>query len=111
MRCLQSAATAINEPIEVNEQEFHEIISESIVPVLVDFYEIRTRSSHYFVAQVAYSYEFREEYYSGRYLKRFPSEDQAWEYADRLRGTKATVRVDPAKPDDSLIENEDAQHI
>lgn len=67
--------------------------------------EVRTRSTHYFVAQFAYSYEVDGEYYSGRYERTFDTESEASDYEQALRGGKIPVSVNPKKPDDSQVLN------
>ena len=61
--------------------------------------EIRSRHSHYFVAELAYSYVVEEDYYSGRFGRDFQDEAAAWEYADQMRGSKAIVHYHPKHPD------------
>lgn len=59
--------------------------------------EVRTRSSHYFIVEMAYSYRINGEYYSGRFTKNFDSEAEAWDYAEAVKGHVAPVRYNPAK--------------
>ena len=61
--------------------------------------EIRTRHSHYFVAELAYSYIVSGDYYSGRFGRDFDDESAAWEYANRMRGAKAGVHYHPRHPE------------
>ena len=61
----------------------------------VDVKEVRTRSTHYYVLDGAYSYSVRGEYYSGRFTKNFDSEPQAWDYADSIKNAGISVRYKP----------------
>ena len=61
--------------------------------------EIRSRDSHYFVAELAYSYVVDGDYYSGRFGRDFQDEAAAWNYADRMRGAKAMVHYHPGHPE------------
>lgn len=65
--------------------------------------EVRTRSTHYFLAQFAYSYEMNHEYYSGRFERSFESESEASDYVQALKGTKIPVSVNPQRPEDSQV--------
>jgi hypothetical protein len=61
--------------------------------------EIRTRHSHYFVAELAYSYVIGGDYYSGRFARDFRDEAAAWEYANQMRGANAMVHYHPRHPE------------
>jgi hypothetical protein len=62
----------------------------------VDVREVRTRSTHYFALEAAYSYSLNGEYYSGRFTRNFGSESEAWDYADSLKGGRVPLRYNPA---------------
>jgi hypothetical protein len=64
-----------------------------------DVREVRARHSHYFVAELAYSYVVSGEYYSGRFGRDYGDESAAWEYAKRMRGARAMVHYHPQHPE------------
>ena len=70
----------------------------------VDVREIRGRHSHYFLAELGYSYAVNAEYFSGHFRRDFALESDAWDYANRTRGTKAIVRYHPEHPDHSKLD-------
>ncbi|HWY57320.1 MAG TPA: DUF3592 domain-containing protein [Terriglobales bacterium] len=70
--------------------------------------EVRTRHSHYYRAELAYSYAIGGSYYSGRFTKDFADESQAWDYAKRARAKTVGVRFHPKKFEPSRLVNEDA---
>ncbi len=69
-------------------------ISEATVED-VQVREIRTRSSHYFVTELAYSYVVNGDYFSGRFTRDFAREQEAWDYANSFRRAKVVVRHHP----------------
>jgi hypothetical protein len=73
-----------------------------------DVREVRTRHSHYFRAELAYSYKINGSYYSGRFTRDFADESQAWDYAKRARAKTVGVRFHPKKFEPSRLANEDA---
>lgn len=73
-----------------------------------DVREIRTRSSHYFVAEAAYSYRVEGEYYSGRFSREFAQESEAWDYVSSIRNALVQVKFDPAKAESSLVLDDNA---
>ncbi|MGB8885129.1 MAG: DUF3592 domain-containing protein [Candidatus Korobacteraceae bacterium] len=63
-----------------------------------DVREIRGRHNHYFVVDLTYSYVVSGEYYSGRFTRDFGDEPEAWDYANRVRGTKAVIHYHSHHP-------------
>jgi hypothetical protein len=61
------------------------------------------KSSHYFVAELAYSYSVRGEFYSGYYKRPFESEIGAWEFADSLTGKSVLIHYKPNNPAISIL--------
>lgn len=58
--------------------------------------EVRTRSTHYFVLETAYSYSIGGEYYAGRFTRQFDTESAAWDYAANLKGRPVSLKYNPA---------------
>ena len=69
----------------------------------VDVKEVRTRSTHYFILEAAYSYCISAEYYSGRFTRNFNSESEAWDYAKTLKGRRVSLRYNPVNVDTSCL--------
>lgn len=65
--------------------------------------EVRTRHSHYFVADLGYSYMVNGQFFSGYFTRDFAREPDAWEYAKQMRGTKAAIRYHPRRADRSKL--------
>ncbi len=70
--------------------------------------EVRTRNSHYWTVEVAYSYVANSEYQAGSYTKYFAQESEADEYADSIRGQKLLVRFNSDRPDLSRYPDADS---
>jgi hypothetical protein len=65
--------------------------------------EVRTRSTHYFALDGAYSYSIDGEYYSGRFSKNFETESEASDYAENLKGRPLFLRYKPADAGTSCL--------
>jgi hypothetical protein len=62
----------------------------------LDVKEVRTRSTHYFALNGAYSYSVNGEYYAGSITKNFDTESEASDFADDLRRQPVNLRYKPA---------------
>ena len=70
-----------------------------------DVREIRTRYSHFWVVELAYSYTISSQYYSGRFTRDFTREQDASEYATAMCGGKVLVRYDPEHIERSKLDS------
>lgn len=57
--------------------------------------EVCTRSTHYFVVDVAYSYSVNGEYFSGRFSQTFETESEASDYSQSLKSRPLSLRYKP----------------
>jgi hypothetical protein len=55
------------------------------------------------VAALGYSYRVAGTVYSGTYKREFLIENEAWEFARRLKGGQVIVQYNPDKPSDSIL--------
>ena len=62
------------------------------------------------VATLTYDY-FIEEYHSGTYTLEFSSQKDAEEFVSQIKGTRVPVRYNPAKPDESVLEDVDVRQL
>ncbi len=67
--------------------------------------EIRTKSAHYWVVEVAYSYEVSGEFYSGRFTRDFFHEQDASGYETQMRERNVLVRYDPLRVEKSRVDS------
>ena len=58
-------------------------------------------------ATLNYSFKVNEDYYSGSFEETFGDEQRAWDYVDAMKGQQVQVRYHPAKPDTSMIREQD----
>jgi hypothetical protein len=73
--------------------------------------EVRTKSAHYFLVEVSYSYQINEEYYSGRFVKQFEKESDASDFADATRVKSLVVKFNGARVECSSVEDKDAEPL
>jgi hypothetical protein len=71
----------------------------------LDVKEVRTRSTHYFALDAAYSYSVNGEYYSGRFAKNFETESEASDYAESLKGRPVSLRYKAADAGTSCLQD------
>lgn len=71
----------------------------------LDVKEVRTRSTHYFALDAAYSYSVNGEYYSGRFTKNFDTESEASDYAESLKGRLVSLRYRAADAATSCLQD------
>jgi Protein of unknown function (DUF3592) len=63
-----------------------------------------------FVAEVTYSY-FVDEYRTGKYLRHFRKDEDAFEFARQIRDKRIHIHYDPRKPDRSVILDRDIELV
>ena len=71
----------------------------------LDVKEVRTRSTHYFALDAAYSYSVNGEYYSGQFTKNFETESEASDYAESLKGHTVSLRYKAADAGTSCLQD------
>ena len=64
----------------------------------------------HFVAEVIYSY-FVGEYRSGKYLRRFRKDEDAYEFVRQIKDKRVHVHYDAANPDRSVILDRDLELV
>jgi hypothetical protein len=62
------------------------------------------------VASFAYDY-YIGEYRSGTYSREFSSQKDAEEFVSQLKGKRVPIRYNPAKPDQSVLEDGDVRQL
>ena len=67
--------------------------------------EVRTRNSHYWVVEVAYSYEISGQFYSGRFTRDFFHERDASEFETQMRGRNVLIRYNPQAVERSRLDS------
>lgn len=75
----------------------------------VESVEVREKTSgrsRYWIGELAYSYSVAGSQYSGRYGRRFDSEEDAQDFVDYLHRKQVSVRYRPRKPAASMILDE-----
>jgi hypothetical protein len=63
----------------------------------------RSGPSEISTAEISYSYSVAGQFYSGYWTKHFSDEQQAWDFADPLKGRAVFVQYDPGHPEKSAL--------
>jgi Protein of unknown function (DUF3592) len=71
---------------------------------------VHDQGKRHFIAEVTYSY-FVDEYRTGKYLRRFRKDEDAYEFARQIRDKRVHVHYDAANPDRSAILDRDLELI
>jgi len=76
-----------------------------------DWRQPSSYTSHYFVAELAYSYVLNRQFYAGHYRRAFSRAEEAAAFVARLRGASIQVRYKLGAPAISLLLQEDIREL
>ncbi len=68
---------------------------------------IRAERGELALAELGYSYRVNGEYHSGYYKQQFTDEQDAWTFADGIRGLSVVIRHKPGAPEVSVLREDD----